>query len=119
MWRSGASGCGLKGSLQASHQWSVTPFCLPQISQLKVSVQVTAGPSRAEFLIFLMSISLQDWSVRATRFHNFLSGAKPKLLNFISQSRNGLLLRSNPQRFHKFFVVVLQECNICWIGFTA
>ena len=44
MLRSGASGCGLKGSLQASHQWSVLPFCLPQISQLNVSVQLNGEP---------------------------------------------------------------------------
>src|SRR5450432_2381244 len=40
MWRSGAPGWGLKGSLQASHQWSTLPFCLPQTSQLNDSVQV-------------------------------------------------------------------------------
>ncbi len=75
IWRSGASVCGLKGSLQASHQWSTVPFCLPQMSQLKVSVQVNGGtPSFGG--TFFMKV---DYTSEGAQPAIFLSANTPRI----------------------------------------
>lgn len=65
--------CRLKGSFQASHQWSTIPFCLPQMSQLKVSVQVNGGTPFLSWT-FLMKVAY----IRVGRNPRFFAPKGPK-----------------------------------------